>query len=128
MRKKVYLILLLVSLLALSIGAASPAKNAGAQSNLAQVSTCDDAGTFLVGRLASLPGVPALITDLCDFSVRLDQVDDHVSRFDRRFVEHAIASNMLEIQSLQYTLERTENEEWRGLIQMMIAMHTADLQ
>jgi hypothetical protein len=128
MRKKVYLILLLVSLLALSIGAASPAKNAGAQSNLAQASTCDDAATFLVGRLASLSGVPALITDLCDFSVRLDQVDDHVSRFDRRFVEHAIASNMLAIQSLQYTLERTENEEWRGLIQMMIAMHTADLQ
>jgi hypothetical protein len=128
MRKKVYLILLLVSLLALSIGAASPAKNAGAQSNLAQASTCDDAGTFLVGRIASLAGVQALITDLCDFSVRLDQVDDHVSRFDRRFVEHAIASNMLEIQSLQFTLERTQNEEWRGLIQMMIAMHTADLQ
>jgi hypothetical protein len=35
---------------------------------------------------------------------------------------------MLEIQSLEFTLARTQNEEWRGLIQMMIAMHTSDLQ
>ncbi len=128
MRKKVYLILLLVSLLALSIGAAYPAMNAGARSSLAQVATCDEAASLLVGRLATLPGVPARVEDLCSFSVNMDQVDDHVSRFDRRFVEHAIASNMLEIQSLEFTLERTENEEWRGLIQMMIAMHTSDLQ
>jgi hypothetical protein len=128
MRKKVYLILLLVSLLALSVGAASPAKNAVAQSNRAQNPTCDEAGTFLVGRLAELPGVLALVQDLCDFRVRLDEINPDAARFDRRFIEQAIASNMLEIQSLQYTLERTENEEWRGLIQMMIAMHTSDLQ
>jgi len=128
MRKKVYLILLLVSLLALSIGAAYPAMNAGARSDPAQVTTCAEAASFLVGRLATLSGVPARVEDLCSFSVRMDQIDDHVSRFDRRFVEHAIASNMLEIQSLEFTLERTENEEWRGLIQMMIAMHTSDLQ
>ena len=128
MRKKVNLILLLVSLLALSIGAASPAKNAVAQSNRAQDPTCDEAGTFLVGRLAELPGVPVLIQDLCDFRLRIDEIDPDAARFDRRFIEQAVASNMLEIQSLQYTLERTENEEWRGLIQMMIAMHTSDLQ
>jgi predicted outer membrane protein len=128
MRKKVYLILLLVSLFALSIGAAYPAMNAGARSSPAQVATCDEAASLLVGRLATLPGVPARVEDLCSFSVNMDQVDDHVSRFDRRFVEHAIASNMLEIQSLEFTLARTENEEWRGLIQMMIAMHTSDLQ
>jgi hypothetical protein len=128
MRKKVYLVLLLVSFLALSIGAAYPAVNAGARSSLAQVSTCAEAASFLVGRLATLSGVPARVEDLCSFSMNMDQVDDHVSRFDRRFVEHAIASNMLEIQSLEFTLQRTENEEWRGLIQMMIAMHTSDLQ
>jgi predicted outer membrane protein len=128
MRKKVYLILLLVSLLALSIGAAYPAMNAGARSSLAQVAACDEAASLLVGRLATLTGVPDRVEDLCSFSVNMDQVDDHVSRFDRRFVEHAIASNMLEIQSLEFTLARTENEEWRGLIQMMIAMHTSDLQ
>ena len=128
MRKKVYLILLLVSLLALSIGATSPAKNAIAQSDQAQDPTCDEAGTFLVGRLAELPGVPVLIEDLCDFSVRIDEIDPDAARFDRRFIEQAIAANIIEIQSLQYTLERTENEEWRGLIQTMIAMHTSDLQ
>jgi hypothetical protein len=128
MRKKVYLILLLVSLLALSIGAAYPAMNAGARSSLAQVAACDESASLLVGRLATLPGVPARVEDLCSFRVNMDQVDDHVSRFDRRFVEHAIASNMLEIQSLEFTLERTQNAEWRGLIQMMIAMHTSDLQ
>jgi hypothetical protein len=128
MRKKVYPILLLVSLLALSIGAAYPALNAGARSSLAQVAACDEAASLLVGRLATLPGVPDRVADLCSFNVNLNQVDDHVSRFDRRFVEHAIASNSLEIQSLEFTLARTQNEEWRGLIQMMIAMHTADLQ
>ena len=128
MRKKVYLVLLLVSLLALSVGAASPAKNAVAQSNQAQDPTCDEAGTFLVGRLAELPGVPVLIQDLCDFQVRLDEIDPDAARFDRRFIEQAIAGNMIELQSLQYTLERTENEEWRGLIQMMIAMRMSDLQ
>ena len=128
MRKKVYLVLLLVSLLALSIGAAYPAMNAGARSSLAQVAACDESPSLLVGRLATLPGVPARVEDLCSFSVNMNQVDDHVSRFDRRFVEHAIASNMLEIQSLEFTLERTQNAEWRGLIQMMIAMHTSDLQ
>ena len=128
MRKKVYPILLLVSLLALSIGAAYPAMNAGARSSLAQVAACDESASLLVGRLAALPGVPARVQDLCSFSVNINQVDDHVSRFDRRFVEHAIASSRLEIQSLEFTLARTQNEEWRGLIQMMIAMHTSDLQ
>jgi uncharacterized protein (DUF305 family) len=128
MRKKVYLVLLLVSFIALSVGAAYPAMNAGARSNPVQVTTCAEAASFLVGRLAELSGVPARVEDLCSFSVRMDQVDDHVSRFDRRFVEHAIASNRLEIQSLEFTLERTQNEEWRGLIQMMIAMQASDLQ
>ena len=128
MRKKVYLVLLLVSLLALSIGTAYPAMNAGARSSLAQVAACDEAASLLVGRLATLPGVPARVEDLCSFRVNMNQVDDHVSRFDRRFVEHAIASNRLEIQSLEFTLARTQNAEWRGLIQMMIAMHTSDLQ
>jgi hypothetical protein len=128
MRKKVYLILLLVSLLALSIGAAYPAMNVRAGSSLAQVAACDESASLLAGRLATLPGVPARVQDLCSFSVNINQVDDHVSRFDRRFVEYAIASNMLEIQSLEFTLARTQNEEWRGLIQMMIAMHTSDLQ
>ena len=62
MRKKVYPILLLVSLLALSIGAAYPAMNAGARSSLAQVAACDGSASLLVGRLAALPGVPSLLT------------------------------------------------------------------
>src|SRR5688500_5828281 len=126
MRKKVYLILLLVSLFALSIGAAYPAMNAGARSNLAQVATWDEAASLLVGRLATLPGVPARVEDLCSFSVNMDQVDDHVSRFDRRFVEHAIASNMLEIQSLGFTIAGTKKEEWRGIKQRREAWTEAE--
>jgi len=128
MRKKVYLILLLVSLLALGVGAASPAAIAAAQSNQNQTSACEDASTFLVGRVAELPGVQDLIHDTCDYRLRMNQIKSKVSRFDVRFIESAIAANMLEIQTLQYTLERTENEEWRGLLQMMITMHTSDLE
>jgi hypothetical protein len=128
MRKKVFLILLLVSLLALGIGAASPAQPAAAQDGQNQTSDCNEASTFLVGRLAELPRVRGLIRDTCDFRVRLNDIDEDVSRFDRFFIESAIAGNMLEIQTLEYTLERTENEEYRGLLQLMIAMHTSDLQ
>jgi hypothetical protein len=125
MRKKVYLILLLVSLLALGVGAASPAQPAAAQN---QTPTCDDASTFLVGRLAELPRIRGLIRETCDFRVRLNEIDEDVSRFDGFFIESAIAGNMLEIETLEYTLERTDNEEYRGLLQMMIATHTSDLE
>ncbi|HEX6035590.1 MAG TPA: hypothetical protein VFY83_14210 [Anaerolineales bacterium] len=128
MRKKVYLILLLVSLLALGVGAASPALPAAAQAGQNQTSTCGGASTFLVGRLAGLPRIRGLIRETCDFRVRLNEIDEDVSRFDRFFIESAIAGNMLEIQTLEYTLERTENQEYRGLLQMMIAMHTSDLE
>ena len=128
MRKKVYLILLLVSLLALGVGAASPALPAAAQAGQNQTSACDDASTFLVGRLAELPRIRGLIRDTCDFRVRLNEIDEDVSRFDRFFIESAIAGNMLEIQTLEYTLERTQNEEYRALLRMMIAMHTSDLE
>jgi hypothetical protein len=128
MRKNVYLVLLLVSLFALAIGAASPATNAAAQSSQNQTSTCAHASTFLVGRLAELPRIKNLIHDTCDFRVQMNEIPSSVSRFDRLFIESAIAGNMLEIQSLQYTLERTTNEEYRGLLQMMIAMHMSDLE
>jgi len=128
MRKKVYLILLLVSLLALGVGAASPAQFAAAQAGQSQTPACNQASTFLVGRLAELPRIRGLIRDTCDFRVRLNEINEDVSRFDRLFIESAIAGNMLEIQTLEYTLERTENEEYRGLLQMMITMHESDLQ
>ena len=128
MRKKVYLVLLLVSLFALAIGAASPATNAAAQSSQNQTSDCHGNSTLLVGRLAELPRIGNLIRDTCDFRLRMNEIPSNVSRFDRLFVESAIAGNMLELQSLQYTLERTTNEEYRGLLQMMIAMHMSDLE
>lgn len=129
MHKKANLILVLVILLALGAGAVSPAKTSAAQLHQDDTSSCDHASTFLVGRLAELPRVRGLIHDLCDFRVQMDQVDrNNTSRFDRRFIEHAIAGNMIEIQTLEYTLERVSEPELRGLIQMMIAMHEADLQ
>ena len=100
MRKKVYLVLLLVSLFALAIGAASPATNAAAQSSQKQSFACHEASTYLVGRLAELPRIVNLIHDTCDFRVRMNEIPSSVSRFDRLFIESAIAGNMLEIQSL----------------------------
>jgi len=58
----------------------------------------------------------------------MDSLDSQISDYDRQFIEQSIASNLLAIRSLDYALDRVENAEWRGLIEMMIAMHTHDLE
>jgi len=130
MQKKTYLILFLVVALALGAWAVSPAENAAAQWLLEQNSNeCKSGADALTGSLAEIPRVTNRVRQICDFNIRMDSIDSKkVSDFDRQFIEQAIASNSLAIQSLTFTLDRVENEEWRGLIEMMIAMHTHDLE
>lgn len=128
MRKKVYSVWLLVVALILGAWTIPSTKNTGvAQPNQDQTSVCDHASTELVGRSAELPRIKGLIHDLCDFRVRMNQIPKNVSEFDKDFIEDSITGNTLELQSLQYSLDRVTNEEWRGQIRMMITMHTADL-
>ena len=129
MRKKVYSIwLLVVALIAGAWSIPSPRSAAIAQPKLDATSPCNHATTQLVGRSADLPHVKNLIQDICDFHMRMDQIPSNVSEFDKDFIEDSITSNTLELQSLQIALSGATNEEWRGQIQMMIIMHTADLQ
>ena len=128
MRTKAYLVLSLVVVLSISMWVAAPAQNAIAQSNQDQTTPCDHASTELVGPSADLPKVKGLIHDICNFNLRTNQVPRNVSKLDKQFVEAAIASNQLEIQSLQYAIDNTTNEEWKGLLSAMLTMHTADLQ
>jgi hypothetical protein len=128
MRKKVYLILSLVTVFALGIWAVSPAKYVAAQPARQQTSACSEAATQLVGRLAELPRIIELINETCDFRIRLNWIPADVSEFDRLFIESVIAANMLELQSLEIALQGATDEEWRGLINMMIIMHTSDLE
>jgi len=128
MHKKVYVFLVLVFALVLGAWTGLPARTAAAQSSQAENSACDHASTELVGRFAELPRIRGLIHDICDYRVRLNGIDSNASELDRHFVEYMIAGNTLEIQSLQFALEHATNEEWRGLIRMMITMHTADLE
>jgi uncharacterized protein (DUF305 family) len=78
--------------------------------------------------VAELPRAKELIHDLCDFRVRVNEIPSDVSELDQHFIEAAIAGNMLEIQSLEIARDNTTNEEWRGLINAMIIMHTSDLE
>ncbi len=130
MQKKTYLILFLVVALVLGAWAVSPAENAAAQWIPEQNSNeCKSGVDALTGSLAEIPRVTNRVRQICDFNVRLDNIDSKkVSDFDRQFIEQAIASNSLAIQSLTYSLDRVQNEEWRGLIETMIAMHTHDLE
>src|ERR1041384_7468997 len=129
MRKKVYSIwLLVVALIAGAWSIPSPRSAAIAQPKLDATSPCNHATTQLVGRSADLPHVKNLIQDICDFHMRMDQLPSNVSEFDKDFIEDSITSNTLELQSLKIALSGATNEEWRGQIQMMIIMHTADLQ
>jgi hypothetical protein len=128
MHKKVYLLLSLVTVFALGIWAVSPAMYVAAQPARQQTTACEQAATQLVGRLAELPRIIELINETCDFRVRLNWIPADVSEFDRLFIESVIAANMLELQSLEIALQGATDEEWRGLINMMIIMHTSDIE
>ena len=129
MQKKTYLILFLIVALVLGGWAVSPAESAAAQWIPGQkTSECKSGADALTGSLAEIPRVTNRVRQICDFNVRINSLDSQISDFDRQFIEQAIAGNSLAIQSLTFTLDRVENEEWRGLIEMMIAMHTHDLE
>jgi len=129
MQKKTYLILFLIVALVLGGWAISPAESAAAQWIPEQkTSECKSGADALTGSLAEIPRVTNRVRQICDFNVRMNSLDSQISDFDRQFIEQAIASNSVAIQSLTFTLDRVENEEWRGLIEMMIAMHTHDLE
>ncbi|HEY3475166.1 MAG TPA: hypothetical protein VGK56_11195, partial [Anaerolineales bacterium] len=129
MQKKAYLISFLVIALILGAWAVSPAQSAGTQFIPEErTAECRAGADMLVGNLAALPRVPNRIRNICEFNVRMTRLDSQISQFDRQFIESAIAANLLEIQALEFTLTRTQNEEWRSLIQMMIAMHMHDLE
>ena len=128
MQRKAYLILFLVFALVLSGWTVSPALSASTQAEPEQKPSDCKAGTdALVGSLATMPRVTNRARQICDFEIRMNELNSKVSDADRRFIAASIAGNMLEIQSLNYALGQVQNEEWRGLIQMMIAQHTEDL-
>jgi hypothetical protein len=129
MQKKTYLILFLIVALVLGGWAISPAESAAAQWIPEQkTSECKSGADALTGSLAEIPRVTNRVRQICDFNVRINSLDSEISDYDRQFIEQAIAGNTLAIQSLTYALDRVENEEWRGLIEMMLAMHTHDLE
>lgn len=103
-------------------------KAAEAQPVLDATASCDHGSTFLVGRTADLPHIKQRIHDLCSFRVKLDKIPKNVSEFDKDFIEDSITENTLEIQSLQFSLDHATNAEWKGQIQMMLAMHQSDLE
>ncbi len=127
MQKKAYLIWCLVVALVLSSWTVTTAMGASSPSKPDQnTNDCTSATNNLVGNLAALPKVIYRVRLMCNFDVRMDQLNK-VSDLDRRFITASIASNMLELQTLNYALGQTQNAEWRGLIQMMIIQHTEDL-
>ena len=130
MKKNVYLISFLVVALVLGAWTAYPAQSASMQFRPEQdTAECRSGVDVLTGPLAAMPAVQNRARQICGYDVRMAQIDEsNVSQFDRLFIQHAIAGNMLEIQSLEYALTRVTNEEWRSLIQMMIAQHTHDLE
>lgn len=129
MRRKVFSISLLIIALLASAWSTLPSANKAisVQPKLDQDSPCARADTMLVGRSADL-SIKHRINDICDFKIRMDQIPSNVSDFDKEFIKDSITSNTLELQLLQIALSGATNEEWRGQIQMMILMHTSDLQ
>jgi hypothetical protein len=129
MQKKVYLIMFLVIAFALTAWSVSPAQSSGAQYAPEQTTTeCRSGAESLTGSLASIERVQNRVRQICDFNVRMTRLDSNISDLDRHFVEHSIAGNMLELEALEIALQGVQNEELRGLIQMMIPMHRHDLE
>ena len=129
MQKKAYLIMFLVLALALSGWAVSPALGSAAQPGPElKTSDCKSGVDALVGNLAAMTEVTDRARQICEFNIRMDDLDKELSDPDRRYIESAIAGNMVAIESLQFARDQVQTEEWRALIDMMIAMHTHDLE
>jgi hypothetical protein len=127
MLRKVYSLGLLA--LALIVGAWSMPIPKAVQPKRGQdePTPCGQLSSLLIGSLAQNP-VASGAYEICEFNVHVKQIPNKVSEYDKDFIEESITSNTLEIQSLQIALGSATNDEWRGLIQLMIAQHTADLQ
>lgn len=129
MRKKAYLILFLVIALVFSAWTVSPALGSSARWRPEQnTSECQRAAGALTGYLATIPGVMDQIQQICDFNVRVNDLDADIAPLDSQFIQDSIAINFLEIQSLQYALDRVQNEEERGLLLTMLMMRTHDME
>jgi hypothetical protein len=129
MQKKAYLILFLVVALIVSAWTVSPAVSAAARLRPElNTSECKRGADALTGYLATIPGVTDQIMQICDFNIRMNDLDAELAPLDSQFIQYSIASNLLEIQSLQYALERAQNEELRGLLLTMLMMRTHDME
>lgn len=93
----------------------------------ASAATCAAGADKLVGRSASLPGMKDRGREMCAFRPDLSKIASSLQKADHDFVEDSISSNTLELQALEYARDRVSDDEWRGQIEMMIAMHSADL-
>jgi len=128
MQKKTLLILFLLIALVFSSWTVTSAMTSSAQLRQEQQTTdCKGGADVLTGDLANIPNVKSRVRQICDFDIRMNELNSRISDTDRQFIQSSIASDTLEIQSLQFALDRVQSEDWRGLIQMMIAMHTQDL-
>lgn len=126
-QKKLFLLILVLLTLAVGAWTGSPAKTSAGAALQAVSSDCEAGADKLTGRSGSLMGVKDHITLLCSFAVDMSKVPSNVSRFDEEFISDSISSNTLELQSLQFADRQVTNAEWKGQIEMMIALHTYDL-
>lgn len=86
-----------------------------------------NAADKLVGHLADIPGVKERIEAMSAFQFDLDAVSaGDTSMSDKEFVDEALTSNTMELITMKYAAGCVENAELRGLIEMMIVMHTRD--
>ncbi len=76
-----------------------------------------------------IPGVQDRIQAISTFQVNLSAVSSsNVSTFDKQFIEESLTSNTLELESMKYAVDKVQNPDVRSLIEMMISMHTKDLE
>jgi hypothetical protein len=129
MRRKLYSLSLLFVALIAGAWSAMPVPGSATTGQPRQDESipCGKIASQLTGRSAELP-IQNRIHDLCEYGIHMDQIPKNVSELDKEFIEDSITGNTLELQTLKIALNGTTNEEWRGVIQMMILQHTADLQ
>lgn len=80
-------------------------------------------------KLDKLSDVQQRIDEIYNFRMDFSAVSSsNVSDMDKEFVQDSITSNSLELWTMQYAVKRVKNQELRNLIEVMITMHSKDLQ
>lgn len=86
------------------------------------------ASVKLAGDLGKMPGIAQRIQELSSYKLNESAlISGSIDEYSKDFIEDSVVSNTEELLVMKYALPRIKNGELKSLVQLMIVMHTNDL-